>query len=162
MGSVVCVTLAIGLALGPVVVRGLPEEVASWYEARAIEQDLEGDQPAAEATLARALEWYPDSPTALLRRAQWNMETGDYAASLRDCEQVLEGSSDDVAAQLTRAEVLQHLGRHAEAIEIWERLAKPYRDGTGITSLNLLNGWAYARRSARPTWMSPCGTAIRR
>ena len=144
-GAWLCVTLVIGLALGPVVVRGLPEEVASWYEARAIEQDLEGDQPAAEATLARALEWYPDSPTALLRRAQWNMEAGDYAASLRDCEQILENSSADVGAQLTRAEVLQHLGRHAEAIEIWERLAKPHRDGTGITSLNLLNGWAYAR-----------------
>ena len=129
----------LALVLGPVLVLGLPDEIAHWYEAAAVEQYLDGNVEGAEASLEQSLHWQPDSISALQRRARWRLEAKEYEDALADVDRVLELAPRDPAARQLRAEALQHLGRHPEAIALWESLAKSW------PAADVLNGLAYAR-----------------
>ncbi len=143
MRLVILGTLA--LVLGPLLYAWFPKEISRWYEASAIENYSNGNHEEATADLNKALEWDPENPSAYRQRAEWRLDDRDYAGALEDCNHALEVAAKDTRTLLQRSLALQHLGRHAEAIEDWKKLAELHGHSTAANRTTVLNGLAYAR-----------------
>jgi tetratricopeptide (TPR) repeat protein len=138
------VLVAVLLVVVPIAFSEFPHEIARWYRAAAEEKWLDGDVHAAAAHLDRALEWFPTDPELYLRRAEFKLDIKDWTGGLKDCEQALDLNPDLVLVEQLQATLLQHLGRHREAVEIWKRIN---RDDPGASSrirAHYLNGLAYS------------------
>ena len=130
---------------GPCLYVETPREVAYWYVAAAIEDRSHGRADAAYAKLEKALSWSPSEPAVLFRRAAWRTEDGQYETALKDCNRALEVSGENSRMLMQRTQTLQHLGRHAEAIEDWKLIDRRSKT-SGVPPREVaLNGMAYAR-----------------
>ena len=126
-------------------VRGVSRE--EWMIALlAIAEDRQaGRKEQAYERLGMLIKWTPGEATLLLQRAQWRKADREFAAALDDYNAALKIEPKDPRVLMLRAEVLQHLGRHKEAIADWKTLQKLLSDsGQGNRTL-ALNGLAYAR-----------------
>jgi hypothetical protein len=80
----------------------------------------QGDVPGALAASSRQLELSPDDPFALLDRATIALDVADYDEVLRLCD-LAAGTEAEANATHCRAMVAYRLGRHEEAIELYDR-----------------------------------------
>lgn len=135
---------AIMLVIGPLLLVAIPREVARWYKAAADEAVLNGNSHAAIAKLNDAIAWDARQPQYYLMRARCLLDTGQWKQGLADCDQARVLDADDLNVSVTRSQLLQHLGRHDEAIEELERLLDHDQLKPGQRA-NMLNSVAYAR-----------------
>jgi tetratricopeptide (TPR) repeat protein len=125
-------------------VRGVSRE--EWEIARlAIAEDRQaGRKEQAYERLGMLIGWTPGEAALLFQRAQWRKADRQYAAALDDYNAILKLQPDNPQMLVLRSEVLQHLGRHKEAIADWKALQKMSADGK-VDRTMVLNGLAYAR-----------------
>jgi tetratricopeptide (TPR) repeat protein len=131
--------------VGPCAYQETPREVARWHVARALVHREEGRNDAAWAAMARARDWDPKNPDLLLKQAQWHKADRDFDAALADVQAAEELRPEDWNVLLVKAEILQHLGRHAEAIDTWKEIDRMSMASGQPPRVSALNGLAYAR-----------------
>ncbi|NLF70013.1 MAG: hypothetical protein GX575_13285 [Candidatus Anammoximicrobium sp.] len=139
------ISIALAITLGPVLYFGLPAEVARWHVAAATEMWLDGKKPEALARLERALQWAEDSAATYACRADWMLEDEQFDRALADYDMALTLEPTNLWALIQRSEVLQHLGRHAEAIRDWKKLVDRQASASADQRAVFLNGLAYAQ-----------------
>jgi tetratricopeptide (TPR) repeat protein len=133
------------IVFGPVVWRWWPKEVSRWYVAIATERQLDGDFSGAEEALTKAALWDEDSASILQQRGDLLIDTGRYEEALEDYVRAIQLNPDDPMARIKRSVALQHLSRHAEAIEEWLKIKTAWQDRGQEVFAMALNGLAYAR-----------------
>jgi tetratricopeptide (TPR) repeat protein len=133
------------LVVGPCAYQQAPLEMARWHVAAAIKARSEGRQEAALDLLDRALAWDADNPSLYLKRAQWRKADGQYDLALADVQRADALRPDDPRILSARSELLQLLGKHAEAIEIWRAIDRLSLAGGTPPRETALNGLAYAQ-----------------
>lgn len=139
----------------PVVAGLVPREIGRWYLASALEQRKVGEKDQAYAQLDQAIGWDKDEAVYYLQRANWRREDGQYQAALEDCNRAIDlvGTGGDSALALkfqfealsSRAQILQHLGRHGAAIADWKQIDQMSTTSGIPPRAVALNGLAYAR-----------------
>lgn len=139
------IVAAVLLPLGPVVYFWIPAEIARWHVAAGMEMRMEGRKQDAFAQLEKALRWSSDNPEIYICRADWWMEDGQHDKALQDCDRALALEPNHFRAFFVRCEVLQHLGRHADAIRAWKQLVTRRQSASVGARAVLLNGLAYAQ-----------------
>jgi tetratricopeptide (TPR) repeat protein len=122
-----------------------PREVALWYFAAAQEDRAAGHKDQAYARLADAMRWSPGSPQMLLQRAVWRLEDGQTEDALSDANQASELARESYTILSTHAQILQHLDRHAEAIQDWKAIDRLSLTRGTPGRAQALNGLAYAQ-----------------
>lgn len=133
------------LVLGPIFYLQGSNEVARWHLAAATEHYLNGHIDQALAQMDAALRWNPDGLEILLTRADWHRDAKDFAASLKDCDRVIELTPELTNGYLVRSLAYQRMGRHEEAIEDWNEIVRLSERIPLMPMDNALNGRAYAR-----------------
>ncbi len=133
------------IVLGPVVWRWWPKEVSKWYLAIATERQLDGDFSGAEQALTMAARWDDDSASTLQQRGDLLIDQGRYEEAFDDYVRAVQLNPDDPMGRIKRSVALQHLGRHAEAIEEWREIKTLWQDRGQEVFAIALNGLAYAR-----------------
>ena len=106
----------VSLVIGPLVYFALPGEIARWRIASAEEKRLNGDVKGAIQALDLALEEDPNNSQLLRARAKWRLENKDYSAALEDLDKLCQQRPDDESLVILRIEILQSMGRHADAV----------------------------------------------
>jgi tetratricopeptide (TPR) repeat protein len=139
------IMVAVLLVLGPVIYLGLPDEVARWYVAAAIEAYEDGDTVGALRHMDAASRWGSDNPAIYVYLGSWKQQEGDYEGSLVQYNKVLEIDATDEWALVQRSQVLQHLGRHVQSIADWKKLASSSAMSQIQRRVMYLNGLAYAQ-----------------
>ena len=137
------------LVLGPILVAGLPGEIARWHQAAATEKYLNDDFDGALQSLDHALAWSPDDADVLALRGKWKLDRQDYRGSLEDFDRAVQIQPHSSEIFVSRTVALQHLGRHPEAIADWEKLVKLREAASAGRRAEALNGLAYARAVAK-------------
>lgn len=127
----------------------VPREMAGWHLAEAHEARAEGDNDRASAEMTKALRWLPEKPGLYLQRAAWRLEDREFAKALDDAKQAEKLNADAYQVLSLKAQILQHLGRHAEAIRAWEAIGRLPEFAEGNGRATALNGVAYARAVGR-------------
>ncbi|MEX2176003.1 MAG: hypothetical protein WD872_16695 [Pirellulaceae bacterium] len=134
--------------IGPCAYLDAPVEVSRWYLAAAIEDQDAGHPELADQHFEQAFAWNPNDPELLVRRAFRQMQAGNYAVALADCNRANELVPESATVLTARSQVYQHMGEHAAAIadlKVIDRLSlssgRPQRT-------QALNGLAYARTVA--------------
>lgn len=162
---VVVVLGTIALVAVPIAVSQFPQEVARWYEARAIEQHLDGDIEAAHASIDTAIEWDDRNPDFYMHRAEWRKETKQYALGLAACDQAIElatpGGDDKIPvhtlqqlmqAYALRSEINHLMGNGKAAVADWQAIQQLIDQSevprAQIDNAQILNGLAYAHAVA--------------
>jgi tetratricopeptide (TPR) repeat protein len=136
---------AILLVAGPLVYLALPDEIARWYVAAAMERQLDGETERALACLEKAEFWSPGNPALYTCHGDWKLEQNDYAGSVEQYNRALQMDPSYTAALVGRSQALQHLGRHDQAIADWKRLLEKHSGGFSGRRAMFLNGLAYAQ-----------------
>jgi tetratricopeptide (TPR) repeat protein len=73
------------------------------------------------------------------------LENQQYATALADANRALQIAPGDARALVLRSQILQHLGRHSDAIQDWQQLVVMAENGLAVSLTEALNGRAYAR-----------------
>lgn len=146
--AIILMVLIAGL-IGLVATWLVPREVAGWHLAEAHEARAEGDDDRAYAEMTEALRWLPNKPALYLQRAAWRLEDDQFDKALDDAKEAENCNGDPYQVLSLKAQILQHLGRHAEAVRAWEAIGRlpQFADGEGRAMA--LNGVAYARAVGR-------------
>ncbi len=139
------ILVAVLITLGPVLYFGLPGEIARWHQAAAMELWQDGKKQEALARLEVAFRWAGDSAGIYLCRADWMLQERKFQESLDDYDKSLALDSRNLWAMIQRTEVLQHLGKHAQAIQAWKTLVTRYQSASAEQRAIFLNGLAYAQ-----------------
>ncbi len=146
-------------------VREAPRELARWRMAAAVEHQRNGDLQASLAGMDSAIELDSRSADLFRRRSQFRLEAAlleenpdnerrALEASLADADRAIELAGEDPQYLLQRSLVLQHLGRHDEAVADWNVIVRIVgRQPFWLQMLNdsneqlysAYNGRAYAR-----------------
>lgn len=144
LGRLVVILVTVSLVALPVMVAEWPRELSRWYQAAAVEADLDGDYVRAVAYMDRAIGWDDTDSRLYLQRALYRLETKQWEQGLDDCDRALERDGDPVRVAEVRAQLLQHLGRQVEAVALWREIV--FSGGGGLPELRAhhLNGLAYA------------------
>jgi tetratricopeptide (TPR) repeat protein len=108
-----------------------------------------------------------------MQRAAWRLEDGQADAALADANRAVELASGNLQLLMYRSHVLQHLGRHKEAVEDWKKIDQS-SEMSGIPERSTaLNGLAYAQalgqlelddalnNASKATQLAPGSGAIR-
>ena len=143
--NVATILAVVLLVVGPVVYLGLPDEVSRWYVAAAMEAYENGDVPGALGYMNAAGRWAPNNPAIYIYGGSWKQRRGDYEGSLAEYNKALEIDPVNELALIQRSEVLQHLGRHDQAIADWKKLASSSAMSRIQSRVVYLNGLAYAQ-----------------
>lgn len=137
--------ILVGL-IGPCTALFVPREIASWHLANAREARAEGDNDRAYAEMTSTLRWRPDDPRLFLQRAAWRLRDGEEKRALSDIKAAEDRTRDNYELLAVKAQLLQHLGRHAEAISAWKSIDRLSKQPRGEPERAMaLNGLAYAR-----------------
>jgi hypothetical protein len=123
-GAVLVILAAVALVAVPVAVVEWPREVARWHLASAAEQALNGDYAAAVTRMDRAIAWDDQEPALYLERAQYKLEAGQWQSGLDDCDLARRWVPADTRVGELRSQILQHLGRHSEAVAEWREIMR--------------------------------------
>ena len=108
--------------IGPCAYIQAPREVGRWYLAGAkVERDA-GRKELADRHLTQAQRWMPDDPQLLLQETQWHLEDGNLEAALAACNRLVELQPDDFQSLFTRSQVLDRMGKEAEARADWKTI----------------------------------------
>jgi len=143
------IRLLLGLVIlafvGPCAYQETPHEVARWHLAAALEHREAGRNEAAWESLARARSWDPKNPILLLKESQWHKADREFDEALKAVDEAAELRPDHWSILVARAEILQHLGRHEEAIDTWKQIDRISLASGQPQRESALNGLAYAR-----------------
>lgn len=148
VGTLVTIVICVALVAVPLVVRQTPREISQWHLASALRHHADHQDAAAQVSLADALRWNPENLNAHLVQSQWERQAKDYSAALAACEQAAQLAPDDVRMLYERSQVLQHLGRGADAVADWKRIAELNEQHERLSVERVWNGLAYARAIA--------------
>jgi len=129
----------------PCIAALVPREIALWHLIAAQEDRAAGRKDQAYDRLQDAIRWSPKNAGMLRQRAVWRLEDGQQEAALTDVNLAADAAPDDVEVLELRAQILQHLDRHAEAIQDWKTLDRLSQTHGTPTRAQALNGLAYAR-----------------
>lgn len=132
----------------PLVVKQAPREVARWYHAAAVESRLDGHADRAYQQLATAAARDPRNLDLSVQRAIWLREDDRLDEALAACNSAIEANPDHVAARAERSQILQQLGRFAEAVEDWKSIAHVNERSAVVSEVVIWNALAYARAVA--------------
>jgi len=141
----VWVWLLVLALVGPCAFVQTPREVGRWYLAAAQVEREAGREQLADQYMSRAQDWAPDLPVILLTRAAWRREDGQYQAALDDLNALVEQFPDNAEILSERTAVLQHLGRHAEAVSDYKKIDRMSLTGGIPPRAEALNNLAYIR-----------------
>jgi tetratricopeptide (TPR) repeat protein len=139
------VLAALLILLAPFVAVLGPVEIAAWHLAAAQEERAAGKKEEAYDRLTDAMRWSPRSAGLYLQRAAWKLEDKQLDEALGDADQAAELNPDDYDTLSLRALILQHLDRHAEAIQDWKAIDRLSLTRGWPDRTTALNGLAYAR-----------------
>lgn len=165
------IVLSVALALlgGWLLFINLPREISRWYQAAALVAYDRGEFSRAMYLLDRSLALDSKQPEVFARRARWRLDASPptdvgeeerqklrqklLEGSLADSDEAIDLESDFIEARWQRAEALQRLGRHDEAVaectevyEILQRLAREHPEHSFAWNLaRALNNRAYFR-----------------
>ena len=139
------VLLLLVVLTAPCVAALVPREIALWHLIAAQEDRAAGQKNEAYDHLQDAAGWSPKNAGLLLQRAAWRLEDGQIEAALTDANAANELAPDNYTALLVRAQILQQLDRHAEAIQDWKTIDRLSQTRGIPDRATALNGLAYAR-----------------
>ncbi len=143
------VWLLLAAMIGPCAYVQAPREVGRWYLAAAEVERKAGRKELADRYLTRAQAWAADVPIILLTRAVWRAEDGQYVAALEDLTVLDEQLPGNVDILQQRALVLQHLGRHDEAVAAAKAVDRISLTGGIPSRAQALNNLAYTQAVGR-------------
>ncbi|MCU0961892.1 MAG: hypothetical protein MUF48_17490 [Pirellulaceae bacterium] len=146
--TLLVILITVSLVVVPVLLAEWPHELSRWCRAAAAEADLDGDYAQAVAHMDRAIHWDGTDPQLYLQRALYHLETKQWELGLADCDRARERNGDPVAIAELRAQLLQHLGRHQEAVAQWREIVFGGGDVLPERRAQHLNGLAYAQAVA--------------
>jgi tetratricopeptide (TPR) repeat protein len=129
----------------PCVAAFVPREIALWYLVAAQEERAAGHKDRAYDHLQAAIRWSPKNAGMLLQRAVWRLEDDQTDAALTDVNDAVELQPDEYQVLSIRAQILQLLDRHAEAIQDWKTIDRLSQTRGTPHRATALNGLAYAR-----------------
>lgn len=138
----------VALVAIPLAIKQFPREVARWYHAAAIENRLDGRSDQAYRRLDAAISWDPRDPGLIVQRATWLREDERLEEALALCDAALEKNPDFLAARAERSQILQHLGRLADAVQDWKAIARVNEQSSILPDVLIWNALAYARAVA--------------
>ncbi len=144
LATLLVILIAVGTVVVPVALVEWPREISRWYQAAAAEADLDGDYVRAVAHMDHAIEWDSADVQLYLQRALYHLETGAWELGLIDCDRAQGLHGDPVQIAELRGQLLQHLGRHAEAVAQWREIVLSGSDLLPELRAHHLNGLAYA------------------
>jgi tetratricopeptide (TPR) repeat protein len=133
------------LALGPVSYFEVPNEIARWYQAAAMERWLAGDRTGALGRLEESLRWSPGRADAFVCRGDWRLENQEFQKAIDDYSAAMERDPVQIMALINRSQAFQHLGLHEKAVQDWKKLVDLRRSAPAAQRAVLLNGLAYAQ-----------------
>ena len=131
--------------VGPCAYQETPREAARWHLASAEVHREEGRTDAAWRELQRARDWDPHNPILLLKQAQWHKADRQFEAALEAVRAAEDLRPEHWTVLIVKAEILQHLGRHSEAIDTWKTIDRMSMASGRPPRETALNGLAYAR-----------------
>lgn len=151
--------LVTGMFLGFLAVLNGQREIGAWHRAAAEELWTEAEiarlhkDPAraaeyrekAFAKLEEALTWSPGEVNWRLTRANWNFESAKYQAALEEYDLLLRSFENNSGLLEMRMNVLQKLGRHAEAVEVARQLDVNSKNSGNPSRANAQNTVAYVK-----------------
>jgi tetratricopeptide (TPR) repeat protein len=135
--------------IGPCAVQFVPQEIGRWHLARAIRLRESGQKEAAYQELAAALERFPNDPSLLLRRAEWQLADGNREEALAVGQQAQALAKDEPGILMKHAELLQKAGEFEQAIESWKLVEEFSRRSGHPPREEALNGLAYSQALAK-------------
>ncbi|MCH7726011.1 MAG: hypothetical protein IH991_05955, partial [Planctomycetes bacterium] len=141
--------LAGAILVNLVVVR-LPIEITRWYEAAAVEAELNGNPVEAERLLTIAIEREPENPTLYARRAHLRMVHENADGAYADCEEAIKRNQikqNESNGYRLRAQVKFQLKQHSAAVDDFKtvlRLLKKKKQ-SDIDMVSAYNELAYTR-----------------
>lgn len=142
--STLLVVLAtIALVCVPVVIVEWPREIARWHQAAAMEFDLQGDLAAAVTRMDRAIAWNGRDGSLLLLRARYKARIQQWPSALEDCDRARQLAPDSPLVGEQRSVLLQHLGRHAEAVAELREVLQESGNVLPPVRFQQLNNFAY-------------------
>lgn len=136
--------LALLVVFAPSAITLLRHSASAVYLKRAAQEYLQDEISTSLTFVEKAVAWLPDDPVPLYRRGWIKLQAGDLTGSLDDFNDVLKLSPHFAAGYAARADVLQRLERHREALADIDKAVNLFpRDHAEI-----LNQRAYARALA--------------
>jgi tetratricopeptide (TPR) repeat protein len=135
--------------VGPCAAFQATREVGRWQLALALRHWEAGEKELAQARFEAAERWLGDSPDLLMQRAAWRLEEGDIEGALLESNRAVAAAPGRVRSLIYRSHILQHAGRHAEAIADWQEIVRQMEDEGPQSQAQALNGLAYARAVAQ-------------
>jgi len=147
LGAVVVLSI-IGVLVWPQVKQFALPEIAQWLAGRAQQRYVAGDLQGALSDMDSAIQLSPDDASIYYLRGLLRLNDQDneefLEKSLEDFNRALELDPDEAAYYAGRGDVLQHLGRHKEAVADLKRYVKLSPAGEAEP----LNSLAYIRARA--------------
>lgn len=132
----------------PLVVKQAPREVARWYQAAAFESRLDGQAERAYQQLSQAAAWDPANLDFAVLRATWLREDDRTQEALAACDSTLQANPEHMAALAERSQILQQLGRFADAVADWKTISHVNEQSSVLPDVLVWNALAYARAVA--------------
>jgi tetratricopeptide (TPR) repeat protein len=139
--------------IGPCAVQFVPNEMGRWHLTRAIRLRENGQKEAANRELAVAMERFPNNPSLLLRRAEWQLADGNREGAIADADRMLDAVRNSSAVHSAKwlnihSLFLWKLGEFSRAVEDCKQL-ESLSERSGIPErATALNGLAYAQALA--------------
>ena len=124
-GRWIVLVIAVGLVIVPVVWTAIPVEIARWYQAAALEAELDGNDTRGLELIDRAVSWSPTQPELWVARASFYLKLKKLDLALADCNLRLElEPNDSVFLLYQRAMVYQRMGKHDLALADVDRIVE--------------------------------------
>ena len=140
----------VGAILVNLIIVRLPNEITRWYEAAAVEAELNDNPVEAERLLTKAIEREPENSYLYHHRAHLRMVHGDPHGAYADCEEAIKRNQikqNESNYYMLRAQVNFQLKQHSAAVDDFKtvlRLLKKKKQ-ISIDLVSVYNHLAYTR-----------------
>ncbi len=143
LNAILLLLFAVGATV-PVLMYLLPSERARWQIAAAQAKWLEGDLAGAKQIMDAAASEFPDRAAIYEQRYHFDLEAKEFDKALADVQRLETLLPESIETLGKRSEVLQHLGRHDEAIKVCRELLRLADEEWIGSAPNARNAVAYA------------------
>jgi tetratricopeptide (TPR) repeat protein len=137
--------LGFAVLIGLSIIMEMPQEIARWHLAAALEREKQQDPEGAISAVDRAIVWDSGNPDLFLQRAKWKLDANDREGSLADCNQAVELAPDYADGYIQRGEVHRKLNRPKQCVNDWNEVVRISESDPSLPISMALNGRAYMR-----------------